>query len=153
MFCVSFSKTDSSLCIYHLFVWWNFNLLHNSEWISSPTQLYLLLHSFCASLLHLLKMWLVVSSLSSLSPTLAIFLRIVNFFFDMINPYGIILCYYYIIYPTYEHSWVCLIPHKYVGHYCESGEMRWLSSHHLQRLPFSRRWRVLYFVIVIKISI
>ena len=28
--CVSFSRTDSGLCIYHLFVWSNFNFLHIS---------------------------------------------------------------------------------------------------------------------------
>ena len=28
--CISFSRTDSWLCIYHLLVWSNFNLLHNS---------------------------------------------------------------------------------------------------------------------------
>ena len=34
----SFSNTDSVLCIYHLSVWSNFNLLHNSQWITFPTQ-------------------------------------------------------------------------------------------------------------------
>ena len=34
--CVSFSRTDSKLCIYHLFVWSNINLEHNSQWISFP---------------------------------------------------------------------------------------------------------------------
>ena len=29
--CVSFSGTDTGLCIYHLFVWLNFNFLHNSQ--------------------------------------------------------------------------------------------------------------------------
>ena len=28
--CVSFSRIDFALCIYHLFVWSNFNFLHNS---------------------------------------------------------------------------------------------------------------------------
>ena len=32
--CVSFSRTDSGLCIYYLFVWSNFNSLHNSQWIT-----------------------------------------------------------------------------------------------------------------------
>ena len=32
--CPSFSTTDFSLCIYHLVVWSNFDLLHNSQWIS-----------------------------------------------------------------------------------------------------------------------
>ena len=34
--CVSFSNTDSGLCIYHLFVWSNLNFLHNSLWITFP---------------------------------------------------------------------------------------------------------------------
>ena len=32
--CISFSKTDSELCKYDLFVWSNLNLLHNSQWSS-----------------------------------------------------------------------------------------------------------------------
>ena len=52
------------LCIYHLFVWSNFNFLHNSQWITLPTQLCLVLLSFCDNLLHSLIMWLIVSSLS-----------------------------------------------------------------------------------------
>ena len=32
--CISFSRTDSGLCIYHWFVWSNFNFLHNSQWIN-----------------------------------------------------------------------------------------------------------------------
>ena len=35
---VSFSWTDSGLCIYHLFVWSNLNFLHNSHWIPFPDQ-------------------------------------------------------------------------------------------------------------------
>ena len=61
---VSFSRTDSGLCIYHLFVWLNFNFLHNSQWITMPTQSCLVLYSFCVNLLHSLIMWLMVSSLS-----------------------------------------------------------------------------------------
>ena len=60
--CISFSRTDSGLCIYHLFVWSNLNFLHNSQWITFPTQSCLVLYSFCASLLHSLIMWLIVSS-------------------------------------------------------------------------------------------
>ena len=30
--CVSFSSTDSGLCIYHLFAWSNFNFFRISEW-------------------------------------------------------------------------------------------------------------------------
>ena len=49
---VSFSKRDSGLCIYHSLIWSNSNLLHNYLWITFPTQSWLLLSSFCASLLH-----------------------------------------------------------------------------------------------------
>ena len=47
-----------------LFIWWNFNFLHNSQWITLPTQSCLVLYSFCANLLHSLIMWLMVSYLS-----------------------------------------------------------------------------------------
>ena len=62
--CVSFSRTNVGLCIYHLFVWSNFNFLHNSLGITLPTQSCLFLISYCANLLHSLIMWLIVSSLS-----------------------------------------------------------------------------------------
>ena len=61
---VSFSKTDSGLCIYHFFVWSNFNFLQNSQWITLSTQSCLVLYSFCANLLHSLIMCLIVSSRS-----------------------------------------------------------------------------------------
>ena len=35
--CVSFSRTDSGLCEYHLFILLNFNFLHNFLWITLPT--------------------------------------------------------------------------------------------------------------------
>ena len=57
---VLFSRTGAGLCIYHLFVWSNLNLLHISQWITLPTQLCLVLYSFCANLLPLLIMWLMV---------------------------------------------------------------------------------------------
>ena len=63
-FCVSFSRTDSRLCIYHLFAWSNLNFLHNSQWATLPTQSCLLLYSLCANLLHSLTMWFVFLSLS-----------------------------------------------------------------------------------------
>ena len=59
--CASFSRTDAELCIYHLFIWSNF--WQNSQWITLPTQLCLVLYSFCANLQHSLIMWLMVSSL------------------------------------------------------------------------------------------
>ena len=62
--CVSFSRRDSVLCLYHLFVWSNFNFLLNSQWITLPTQSCLVLYSFCVNLLHSIIMWLIVSSLS-----------------------------------------------------------------------------------------
>ena len=62
--CVSCPRIDSGLCIYHLFIWSNFKFLHNSQWITSPTQSCLVFYSFSASLLHSLIMSLIVSSLS-----------------------------------------------------------------------------------------
>ena len=53
-FCVSLSRTDAGLCIYHLLVWSNLNFLHNSQWITSPTQSCLVLYSFYGNLLSLL---------------------------------------------------------------------------------------------------
>ena len=58
--CMSFSRTDAGLCIYHLFVWPNLNFFHISQWITLPIQSCLVLHSFWA---NLLIMWLMVSSL------------------------------------------------------------------------------------------
>ena len=37
--CISFSRTDSGLCTYHLFVGSNLNFLHNSQWIIFRNQL------------------------------------------------------------------------------------------------------------------
>ena len=62
--CISFSRINLGLCIYHLFVWSNLNFLHNSQWITFPTLSYLVLYSFCDNLLHLLIIWLIVWSLS-----------------------------------------------------------------------------------------
>ena len=45
-FCVSFSRTDTGLCIYHLFLWSNLNFLQISQWISLPTQSCLVVYSF-----------------------------------------------------------------------------------------------------------
>ena len=61
---VSFSRTDSGLCIYHFFARSNFNFLHNSQCITLPTHSCLVLYSFYANLLLSLIMWLIVSSLS-----------------------------------------------------------------------------------------
>ena len=62
--CVPFSWTDSGLCIYHFAVWSNLSFSHNSLWITFPSQSCLILYSLCASLLHSLILWLIVSSLS-----------------------------------------------------------------------------------------
>ena len=44
----SFSRTESGLCIYYSPTLANSNLLHNSRWITFPTQSCLSLHFFCA---------------------------------------------------------------------------------------------------------
>ena len=62
--CVTFSRTGSGLCIYHLLVWSNWNFLHISQWITLPSQSCLALYSRCANLRHSLILWLMVSSLS-----------------------------------------------------------------------------------------
>ena len=56
--------TNAWLCIHHLIVWSNSNFLHKSKWITLPTQSCLVLYFFSARWLHLLIMWLIVSSLS-----------------------------------------------------------------------------------------
>ena len=55
--CVSFSRTNFSRCIYHSAVWSNFNSLHDSQWITFPTQSYLIY--FSARLVHSLTMWFI----------------------------------------------------------------------------------------------
>ena len=62
--CVLFSKTDAGLCIYLLFVWSNLKSLQVSQWITLPTQLFLVFYSFCANFLHSVIICLIVSSLS-----------------------------------------------------------------------------------------
>ena len=54
---VSFSRTDSELCIYNLFVRLNFNFWRNYQWITLSIQSYLVLYSFYANLLHSLILW------------------------------------------------------------------------------------------------
>ena len=41
--CVSFSRTAAVLYIYHLFLWSNLNFLHISQWITLPTQSFVVL--------------------------------------------------------------------------------------------------------------
>ena len=45
--CVLFSRRDSGLCKYHLFVGSNLNFLHSSQSITFPTQSCLVLYSLC----------------------------------------------------------------------------------------------------------
>ena len=52
--CVSFSRTGYWLCIYHLFVWSNWNFQHISQWTILPTESHLALYSFCGNFLHFL---------------------------------------------------------------------------------------------------
>ena len=64
IWCGTFSRMDSWLCIYYLFVWSNSNFLHNSQWITFSTQSCLVLYSFCVNLRHSIFIWLIVPSLS-----------------------------------------------------------------------------------------
>ena len=61
---VSFSRTAAGLCMYHLFVLSNLKFLHIYQWITLPTQSYLILYTFCGSLLHSLILRLIVSSIA-----------------------------------------------------------------------------------------
>ena len=54
--CVSFAMTDVGLDIYHLFVWWNWNVLLSSQLVTLPNQSCLVLYSFRANLPHSLIM-------------------------------------------------------------------------------------------------
>ena len=69
------------------------NFLNNSRYITLPTHSCLVLYSFCACLLHSLIMNNVFVSISS-QPTLAIPLCIIDFRFNIIGPYDVILCCY-----------------------------------------------------------
>ena len=70
---------DSDWYIYHLVVWSNFNLLHNSQWITFPIRPCLVLFSLYTCLLHLLIMKLPVLSPSPHKCALAIQSRIIDF--------------------------------------------------------------------------
>ena len=61
---VSFSRTDPGLFTCHLFVWPNFIFQFNSQWITFPSLLCLVLYPFCANLHYSLIMWFIVSSIS-----------------------------------------------------------------------------------------
>ena len=62
--CVSFSETEFGICIYHLVVRLDFNLLPNSNWTPFPCVSSLVFCYYCTSLLDSLITWLIVSSLS-----------------------------------------------------------------------------------------
>ena len=53
-------RVDSDPCLYYLLAYSNFNFLHNSQWITFPTQSYLLLFSFGVCLLLSLIMRLTI---------------------------------------------------------------------------------------------
>ena len=90
IFCLSIARTDSELCIYHLLVRSNLNFLHNSHWITFPTQLCLVLNSLCANLLHSLIMWVIISSLSSHS----LHLLVSCLFLLSRSPFCVVFCCY-----------------------------------------------------------
>ena len=71
-----FSWVDSTLCIYQYVVQSNFNFLHNSQWITFPTQSCLVLNSFMRL------------TLSSLSPHEQRLLFVINFCINIIGLYG-----------------------------------------------------------------
>ena len=92
--CVSFSRMNSGLCIYNLVLCSNFNFLHYFRSITFPTWSCLVLYSFCASLLHSLIIWLMVSFLSSHNLLLLFNCLLLIFCFNIIGPYGVVLCCY-----------------------------------------------------------
>ena len=81
---------NSVLCIYRLFVLSNFNFLCNFQGITLTSKKCLVLYSFCASLLHSLIMWLIVSSLSLHNLHLLFLLCLIYSYFDMVGPYGVV---------------------------------------------------------------
>ena len=91
--CVSFSRTDTGLDIYHSFVCSNLNFLHNSQWITLPTQSCPILYYFCANSLHSL-MWLIVCLYHYITYICCFVASYIYSCFDMIGPYGVVLCCY-----------------------------------------------------------
>ena len=80
----SFSWTDSGLCVYCLIVWSNLNLLHNSLWITFPTQSCQVLYSFLC-LFAAFAYFLINDFISfTIWSTLAILLLLINFLFNII---------------------------------------------------------------------
>ena len=55
--CQSFSRTGAGLCIYHMFVWPNWNFLHISQWITLPTQFCFTFYSFCTAIIIIIILY------------------------------------------------------------------------------------------------
>ena len=72
---ISFFRMDPSLYMYHFVVWSNFSVLHNSQWITFPTQLCLVLNSFFASLFHYDYYNLIFSLSVFYNPSLGLYSR------------------------------------------------------------------------------
>ena len=60
--CVPFSRTAAGLWIYHLFVWPDLNFLHNSKWITMPTQSYSLSVLICGIIIIIIIIILLQAS-------------------------------------------------------------------------------------------
>ena len=84
-FWVSFSMTDSGLCIYYLVVLSNFNFLQDSQSITFPPQSCQVFFSFCVSLLHTYIMYFngFVSIITL--PTRAILSPLLCFHFNVVG--------------------------------------------------------------------
>ena len=91
-FRASHFETDSGLYIYHLSVWSNFNLLHNSQWITFPTQS-CLLWNFYVSVCCIRFCF---SSIIT-EPILAILLYIFHLYFDLLSHFYFDLISHYVI--------------------------------------------------------
>ena len=93
--CVSFSRTDSGLCTYHLFVGSNLNFLLNFYWITFPIQsclvLYILFTLTCC--IRLLCNWSI--RLCHHRINICYFIYLVYSCFDIVNPYGVVLYWYH----------------------------------------------------------
>ena len=113
--CESSFRTGAGLCIYHLFVWLNWNFLHISQWITLPTQSCLTLYPFCANLLHSLIMWLIVSPLSPHSLHL-LFCCVLYYYYYYFTPFEF---FFYSSFNWGSFTRVCLTasPFKFLCHF------------------------------------
>ena len=85
--CVSFSRTDSGLYIYHFFIRSNLDFLHNSQWITFPTKSYLILYFFAQIYcIRLSYDW----SFRLYNLIAYIFYFLVSSCFDIVSPYGVV---------------------------------------------------------------